>query len=433
MTIRSDPHNPNTLSYRFMQQAMEIWHQEHDNATLTTIQGGLVLSEVISIDGMDNLGWMLYQTCVSLLKRLLAEREEASKASLKGKAPDRSTGNSTDKMERAIQATTWSVFRLSCRPLMDIPNMPLYENAIPSPDNSEPPTQENWRPYPYTQPAEPNRTREGTRVFSELSRISYKFSDLETTATKEVRPVALDDKLNLYKEIEEWKNSIPEGLKMSDNSVFTATAHIVCAHLLIEIHNAPLDSSAVATKDPEKLSDFLQMSKRLALEAELAMYEVLERFEGKYSLEMLPEPMLVGPVIASKLAMEAFISSTTPQPSKDNTTSTGATEIPAESAPKRQVDSSKYEKLFNMLCTLSEQFWSMKMYARALQLSAKKLGIPIGLKTQSRLQRLFEGGEAERSQWIKEITTLQTRLTLAFDHVENNVGDVLNELENLSI
>ncbi|KAF3316289.1 hypothetical protein TWF173_002610 [Orbilia oligospora] len=84
--IRSDPPSRNALGYRFLQEAMNIWHHEYDNLTLTNVQAGLVLSEVVSVNGMDNLGWMLFQTAVYLLKKLLAELElSGAKSATKGR------------------------------------------------------------------------------------------------------------------------------------------------------------------------------------------------------------------------------------------------------------------------------------------------------------------------------------------------------------
>ncbi|KAK6519961.1 hypothetical protein TWF506_000255 [Arthrobotrys conoides] len=119
IAIRSDPHNPNTLGYRFLQEAMKIWHHEHDNLTLTNVQAGLILSEVVSVNGMDNFGWMLFQTAADLLQRFLAELElsKASFASEKRKAsaPLDAHGDNINekKMEREISATVWATFRLS--------------------------------------------------------------------------------------------------------------------------------------------------------------------------------------------------------------------------------------------------------------------------------------------------------------------------------
>ncbi|KAK6535528.1 hypothetical protein TWF694_001983 [Orbilia ellipsospora] len=243
-------------------------------------------------------------------------------------APDRSAEGSTDRMERAIAVTAWSVFRLSCiysllyksKPLMQIPSMPLYQDTISNPgDKSDESARTDWRPYPYTQPSEPNQTRGGVQVFSDLWVISYKFSELETTESK--------------------KHNLPEDLTIGDNiSVFAATAHIVCSHLLIEIHNAPLDSSAVPTDDPKKLSDFLEASKRMSADAELTMFQTMERFENKYGLQMLPEPMLVGPIVISKLVMESFTFSVTPDHSKDKTSISEALRNTTRGAQAPQID-----------------------------------------------------------------------------------------------
>ncbi|KAF3181927.1 hypothetical protein TWF788_006388 [Orbilia oligospora] len=241
--IRSDPHNPNTLGYRFLREAMNMWHHEYDNLTLTNVQAGLVLSEVVSVNGMDNLGWMLFQTAVDLLKKLLAELElSKAKSATEGKeesalSDTRGDSDNDEKMERAISATVWATFRLSCiysllyknRPLMGIPTIPLPEDrsggtdTSPGGPNAKLPSV--WRPYPYTQPSEPDRTREGIRAFCGISLISYELCDLHTTEGKEVKPLTVQEKTHLYQETAEWKDGLPEGLRIGEsNAPFIATS-----------------------------------------------------------------------------------------------------------------------------------------------------------------------------------------------------------------
>ncbi|EGX48563.1 hypothetical protein AOL_s00080g192 [Orbilia oligospora ATCC 24927] len=46
------------------------------------------------------------------------------------------------------------------------------------------------------------------------------------------------------------------------------------------------------------------MSNGLYLEAQSILNQMIERFEEKFSLKVLPEPLLIGPVVASQLFME---------------------------------------------------------------------------------------------------------------------------------
>ncbi|KAF3109824.1 hypothetical protein TWF102_009094 [Orbilia oligospora] len=99
---------------------MNMWHHEYDNLTLTNVQAGLVLSEVVSVNGMDSLGWMLSQTAVDLLKKLLAELVlSRAKSTTEGREESaifdtRGDSHNDEKMERAISATLWATFGLSC-------------------------------------------------------------------------------------------------------------------------------------------------------------------------------------------------------------------------------------------------------------------------------------------------------------------------------
>ncbi|KAF3106888.1 hypothetical protein TWF569_005834 [Orbilia oligospora] len=98
---------------------MNMWHHEYDNLTLTNVQAGLVLSEVVSVNGMDSLGWMLSQTAVDLLKKLLAELVlSRAKSTTEGREESaifdtRGDSHNDEKMERAISATLWATFGLS--------------------------------------------------------------------------------------------------------------------------------------------------------------------------------------------------------------------------------------------------------------------------------------------------------------------------------
>ncbi|KAK6496945.1 hypothetical protein TWF481_001926 [Arthrobotrys musiformis] len=514
IAIRADPHNSNTLSYRFLQEAMMMWHSECDKPTLTNIQAGLVLSEVVSVDGLDELGWMLFKTSVDLLKRLLAEREhgrlEMSMAPSKAASQKSRTPSHPDirddyqylyneKVERAISATTWGTFRISCiysiiyktRPLMDIPTIPpppvesIHAQSNPEPATARIPS--TWRPYPYTQPSEQDRTGEGVQAFNNISTIIHLLCDLHTTESKVVKPLTMEQKIDLYQRTADWKEEIPDGLKIGESCApFIATAHIVYCHLMIEIHTAPLTSSDEKEGEGEttsaELTAFLEMSKGLFLEAEATLYQILERFEEKFSLTMLPEPMLIGPVIATKMAMEGFMaaaatstSSSNPEevpgqtstaaaaaavsPSNntatsgtpsDTTTTAGntpatesspivaqetltVTEKPSEPTGIQLKNASNYQKTINWLCILSEQYCTAKMFARVLQIHADKANIPLNDATRQKIHKLFETREAGRSQWMTEVMAMQTRMTLTLAPDEDNIGDVLQKLEKVSI
>ncbi|KAF3181928.1 hypothetical protein TWF788_006389 [Orbilia oligospora] len=223
------------------------------------------------------------------------------------------------------------------------------------------------------------------------------------------------------------------------------------------------------------------MSNGLYLEAQSILHQIIERFEERFSLKVLPEPLLIGPVLASQLFMEeiktkatsnAFATDSDPfppehthPPPKDatnfiitehaaatsesiteeivaasttttTTTTTKNTTTTKTSAPVKQflaLTLTRLEKNMNWICVLSEQYFVIKAFARVLQIHADKLDLPLSVVTREKLHRLFKSGTVEGSKWMNEVMALQTRLTLTRSSTEGNVGEVLQELEALSI
>ncbi|KAF3200905.1 hypothetical protein TWF191_003520 [Orbilia oligospora] len=113
--VRSDPHNPNSLGHRFIEEVIHLWHVECNQPKLTTIISGMLLCEVVSANGKDHLGYMLFQSTVSLYHRLFEQRESSGKLRQDEKWKGR-----------------WEPLLLTLlnkkKPPMDIPTIKLPEN-----------------------------------------------------------------------------------------------------------------------------------------------------------------------------------------------------------------------------------------------------------------------------------------------------------------
>ncbi|KAF3310802.1 hypothetical protein TWF173_009159 [Orbilia oligospora] len=218
--VRSDPHNPNSLGHRFIEEAIHLWHVECNQPKLTTIISGMLLCEVVSVNGKDHLGYMLFQSTVSLYHRLFEQRESSGKL------------RRDEKMERALGTTVWGLFRLSTfftllnkkKPPMDIPTIKLPENRYGD-ENGDNGSQKKrdlpilslWRPYPYTQPAEPCRLEESVRMCSDICVILHDLIVSQTTGTEGgLRALTVKQKKDLYARAMEWKREIPKGLNLGD-------------------------------------------------------------------------------------------------------------------------------------------------------------------------------------------------------------------------
>ncbi|TGJ75278.1 hypothetical protein EYR41_002216 [Orbilia oligospora] len=180
--VRSDPHNPNSFGHRFIEEAIHLWHVECNQPNLTTIISGMLLCEVI-ID------------VFTLLNKK--------------------------------------------KPPMDVPTIKLPENRYGD-ENADNGSQKKrdpilslWRPYPYTQPAEPCRLEESVRMCSD----GYI----------------------------EWKRDIPRGLNLGDTvAPFVITPHLGYFQLILELSNAPLDP---ADTESEELATFREEVKAVCQSA----------------------------------------------------------------------------------------------------------------------------------------------------------------------
>ncbi|KAF3206936.1 hypothetical protein TWF106_000543 [Orbilia oligospora] len=307
--VRSDPHNPNSLGHRFIEEAIHLWHVECSQPKLTTIISGMLLCEVVSVNGKDHLGYMLFQSTVSLYHRLFEQRESSGKL------------RRDEKMERALGTTVWGLFRLSTfftllnkkKPPMDIPTIKLPENryADENEDNGSQkkrdlPIFSLWRPYPYTQPAEPCRLEESVRM---------------------------------------------------------------CSDLIIELSNAPLDP---ADTEPEELATFHKEVNGWYKQGKADLLRLLREYDKNYSFAFIPETMLLGLMYAAKIITEELTSiaestmrrETSPDCDSPLDTPTGLTEDSGESL---ETLGAIFEKTIGWLCSVSEQYFTAKLFVTDAQ------------------------------------------------------------------
>ncbi|KAF3172071.1 hypothetical protein TWF788_009514 [Orbilia oligospora] len=438
--VRSDPHNPNSLGHRFIEEAIHLWHVECSQPKLTTIISGMLLCEVVSVNGKDHLGYMLFQSTVSLYHRLFEQRESSGKL------------RRDEKMERALGTTVWGLFRLSTfftllnkkKPPMDIPTIKLPENryADENEDNGSQkkrdlPIFSLWRPYPYTQPAEPCRLEESVRMCSDVCVILHDLIVSQTTGTEaDLRALTVKQKKDLYARAMEWKRDIPKGLNLGDTvAPFVITPHLGYFQLIIELSNAPLDP---ADTEPEELATFHKEVNGWYKQGKADLLRLLREYDKNYSFAFIPETMLLGLMYAAKIITEELTSiaestmrrETSPDCDSPLDTPTGLTEDSGESL---ETLGAIFEKTIGWLCSVSEQYFTAKLYARALQLSGESLNVVLSDATKKKLDSLFSVGDGSKSRWIEQLYKADSLLTLSLGHRTDSVVDVIEKLDSLKV
>ncbi|KAK6531771.1 hypothetical protein TWF694_002940 [Orbilia ellipsospora] len=235
LTLRSDIQNPNSFCYRFLKEAISLWHEEFERPKPTTVQAGMMLCQILACNGSDQLAWMMFQTTVSLFEKLRDDVSGPFSRHYQGK--HKAGREDVDiKIEQTIYVTEWAVFRLSSlfamtfkyRPRVSIPNTRHPSVSRQDVQNKEEAVQVNssgsgiavlptWRPYPYTQPLEPCLASQSVEAASQLCVIIYEFTLLITTDIESLQPITIKEKLQLYERLQRWKESLPTGLRMDDN------------------------------------------------------------------------------------------------------------------------------------------------------------------------------------------------------------------------
>ncbi|KAF3143610.1 hypothetical protein TWF569_007231 [Orbilia oligospora] len=261
---------------------------------------------------------------------------------------------------------------------MDVPTIKLPEkrygdeNADNGSQQKRDPILSLWRPYPYTQPAEPCRLEESVRTCSDVCVILHDLIVSQTTGTEaDLRALTVKQKKDLYARAIEWKRDIPRGLNLGDTvAPFVITPHLGYFQLILELSNAPLDP---ADTESEELATF--------------------REEVKDTLTGLTKD------------------------SEEPLATLGAI----------------FEKTIGWLCSVSEQFFTAKLYARALQLSGESLNVVLRDATKKRLDSLFSVGDGSKSRWIEQFYKADSILTLSLGHGTDSVVDVIEKLDGLKV
>ncbi|KAF3914105.1 hypothetical protein AA313_de0205703 [Arthrobotrys entomopaga] len=445
--IRSDPHNPNTLGYRFIEQALKLWHEDSQEPKLTVILSGMILCEVLSVNGKDELGYLFFQSAVSLYEKLSEKRTAASK-NPRAKSP-----NSDSKMERALATASWGLFRLSTfysllnkkGPVMKVPTMSLedsFRSDDTAPENVEDEGQEtsnvsilsNWRPYPFTQPVEPCRLEESIRACTDLCMIIHNFRMMQVGENNDLMAVSMSVKRDVHQNLMEWKAALPEGLKIGETAApFVVTPHLGYSQLLIELYSAPLDTDGV---EPEELAAFTEETTAWYTDGKTSLFSMMDKYEKQYSFVISPETMMLGPVYATKITVEELTAATTPKenPGNSSTDDCPTTETAIDDPdPTIEELASNYEKTINWLCDVGDQFFTAKLYARGLQLTGENLNMTLGDPTRHRLEKIFSPGEDGKSKWIDQVYKANSILTMRLAHQADTVLDVISQLDNLSV
>ncbi|KAF3099069.1 hypothetical protein TWF594_010974 [Orbilia oligospora] len=410
--VRSDPRNPNSLGHRFIEEAINLSHVECNQPNLTTIISGMLLCEVVSVNGKDHLGYMLFQSTVSLYHRLFEQRKSSGKL------------RRDEKMERFFTLLNKK------KPPMDVPTIKLPEgrygdeNADNGSQQKRDPILSLWRPYPYTQPAEPCRLEESVRTCSDVCVILHDLIVSQTAGTEaDLRAFTVKQKKDLCARAIEWKRDIPRGLNLGDTvAPFVITPHLGYFQLILELSNAPLDP---ADTESEELATFREEVKGWYKQGKAGLLHLLGEYDKNYSLAFIPETMLLGLMYAAKIIIEELA------PIAESTKRRGTS--PDYSEEPLATLGAIFEKTIGWLCSVSEQFFTAKLYARALQLSGESLNVVLRDATKKRLDSLFSVGDGSKSRWIEQFYKADSILMLSLGHGTDSVVDVIEKLDGLKV
>lgn len=230
--------------------------------------------------------------------------------------------------------------------------------------------------------------------------------------------------------------------------------------MCIDIHQT--DFKNEDEEDKEELEKFKEASTKRLLKCRKLMFKLLDTYHNKITMGMLPQPLTFALLIASRNVMESIATKEAadylPVSAESPSTATTVTddnndkgeEAELVEGEKETPDSEEksvthepfsdrnildtFETTLKWLCHAANNFVTVKIFARMMELHASEKKIPLNTENQEHLRRLFQWAGAERSKWIQDLEKTQTTLTWSNKGaMDPNVADVAKAMEVLNV
>lgn len=445
---------------------MRLWNEEATQIpTLLTVQGAFMLGVTLSADGMDRLGGMFLNNGIRLCRELFLQPEVEGPAKGKGVAVPQT--DAEKKFEFAKQVTIWAAFSFQsmydwvarCVHTMPPPDLPLpyLESHRPAgyaiPDDSIPahPVQhekggafrevkmaDEWRPYPYIRDPELNVTRVAFQCHATLHVIVYDLTEKQLENINGEKSLPMSEKKRFYQLLDEWKETLPEEIQdlknMSPGPTFmNALFHV----LVLDIHqNKAKDEEQ---EDPTELELFKEESEARFERSKTGIYVLMDTYNRKNGMFTMSQPLTLPMLIVSQNAMGSLakakgLETPTPVPEgveKDDSASVRP--ILARGPYNEDHVVQTFENTLQWACHASSSFVTIKIFARLMQLEAKRLDIQLSPANIENLKRLFQWENKDKGKWIEELEKIQTNLVWRKQKKESNIVDMVKSLEELTV
>ncbi|KAK6347482.1 hypothetical protein TWF718_005323 [Orbilia javanica] len=466
ISFRADPHDPNFIGHRFFQEAMRLWNEETTQIpTLLTVQSALMLGVTLAADGMDRLGGMFLNNGIRLCKELFLQPDAGTSSKGKGVAAPQTEAEK--KFELAKQVTIWAAF--SFQSMYDwvarcVHTMPPPELPLPYLESYRPPgyavsdddifihpikhqeggafretkMAEEWRPYPYVREPEPNVTRIAFQCHATLHIIVYDLAEKQLANINGETSLEMAEKKRFYRLLDEWRETVPEDIRDTKNmspgpTFMNALFHI----LMMNIHQNKIKDEE--KEDPTEVKLFNEESEARFERSKTALYVLMDVYNRKNGMLTMSQPLTFPMLIVSQNAMGSLakakgLETPTPVPEgeeKDETESVRA--ILARGPYDEDHVVQTFENTLRWACHASNSFVTLKIFARLMQLEAKKLGIPLSPANVENLRRVFQWENKGKGKWIEELEKAQTSLTWRKKKKESNIVDMVKSLEELTV
>ncbi|KAI8710723.1 Zn(2)-C6 fungal-type domain-containing protein [Fusarium sp. LHS14.1] len=200
-THRAQFWRPETLGYRFLEEAKRLWELESGKIKLTTLHAAMVLHIIYTINGMDQIGISYLLQSVQLaqdLKLLAPEQEKGRK--------------------RAARIfTAWALYRWQSMQGFHCLRAPLIRGppATPMPDLDGEPSWygELWLRYPPSSTLFPMHFGYVYRAQTELRRIANGIACIISRGQKTTQRLTASELAHFLKELDDWYDALPEPIK----------------------------------------------------------------------------------------------------------------------------------------------------------------------------------------------------------------------------
>ncbi|KAH8646343.1 hypothetical protein BX600DRAFT_490687 [Xylariales sp. PMI_506] len=197
--------NPHSLGYLFLAEAKRLWELETGRRRLTTVQAAMLLNTLLTMNGMDKLGWTYIIQAAGVAQQL-----RLFDADLELK-------NERERMARNF--TAWAFFNFQsmvCFYFLDAPLISTPPMAtLPDPSVCQPWYGELWLKYPMAQSLIPVYYGHLFRATAMLRIIANQIARATFEAQSTHENISFEQTTSFYSRLLEWYKGLPSCLSSS--------------------------------------------------------------------------------------------------------------------------------------------------------------------------------------------------------------------------